>query len=306
MFTEPGGASPWGDWPTAEACVRVPVTTVWVSPDAPRGCDTAITQPEPRVERWMSALGTSERLDLLGRVNTQALLGEPVQIITERNGWSEIRLPWQPTAQNKTGYPGWVPTSHLGPAPARTPNANLCCVSERLTLAKNNTARGEAIVLSIGTVLPLINPNTLRHPDGYDLEVSRQSLEPDGSPFATAQKFLGVNYLWSGISGWGVDCSGLVMISARTNGVVVPRDSTDQFDAAKSGTLNLPAPSLRWFVHPESHPKAGAIRHVAFALPTDETQKPHSNLMLHAPRTGFAVEVISQSEEPYATDAAEF
>ena len=48
-----------------------------------------------------------------------------------------------------------------------------------------------------------------------------------------AKRFLGIRYLWGGLSAWGFDCSGLVWDIFRTFGRTIPRDADPQF---RSGT----------------------------------------------------------------------
>ena len=105
------------------------------------------------------------------------------------------------------------------------------------------------------------------------------------------EQFLGIGYLWSGLSGWGVDCSGLIHVCARAAGMRIPRDSIDQYGAIERGEVDLP---LLFFAHPPDHERAGRIRHVAWDL-GDAT-------MLHAPRAGFVVEVINQMTPPFDSD----
>ncbi len=45
---------------------------------------------------------------------------------------------------------------------------------------------------------------------------------------ASAMKLLGVPYLWGGMSAKGVDCSGLVRISYIMNGILLPRNASQQ------------------------------------------------------------------------------
>lgn len=45
---------------------------------------------------------------------------------------------------------------------------------------------------------------------------------------AEAEKLLGVPYLWGGMSAKGVDCSGLVRISCIMNGILLPRNASQQ------------------------------------------------------------------------------
>jgi cell wall-associated NlpC family hydrolase len=47
---------------------------------------------------------------------------------------------------------------------------------------------------------------------------------------ATARRFLGVPYVWGGMSAEGVDCSGFVSQVYWANGVTLPRDADMQFD----------------------------------------------------------------------------
>jgi hypothetical protein len=53
-----------------------------------------------------------------------------------------------------------------------------------------------------------------------------------GDPVAEARAYLGAPYLWGGMSGLGIDCSGLVHMAYRRTGRLVPRDAGQQEDAA--------------------------------------------------------------------------
>jgi len=59
--------------------------------------------------------------------------------------------------------------------------------------------------------------------------VPLQQLAPIGRNFtdfvAVAERFIGVPYLWGGDSNIGLDCSALVHIALRAQGIAVPRDS---------------------------------------------------------------------------------
>ncbi|HYB29391.1 MAG TPA: hypothetical protein VEF89_22460 [Solirubrobacteraceae bacterium] len=53
-----------------------------------------------------SVLSTAARLGLDGRIETQALLGEPVRMLAHRGSWTRVAVPDQPTPLNSQGYPG--------------------------------------------------------------------------------------------------------------------------------------------------------------------------------------------------------
>jgi len=55
--------------------------------------------------------------------------------------------------------------------------------------------------------------------------------DSSGSPIDVARSYLGTRYLWGGMTEHGIDCSGLVHMSYRRVGKLVPRDADQQEDA---------------------------------------------------------------------------
>ena len=78
-------------------------------------------------------------------------------------------------------------------------------------------------------------------------------------PLEHARSLLGARYEWGGMTGRGIDCSGLVHMSFRASGRVVPRDA-DQQEAAG---IPVSAADLR-SGDLISYGDAGGVDHIAF------------------------------------------
>jgi hypothetical protein len=65
---------------------------------------------------------------------------------------------------------------------------------------------------------------------GYPGWIRLEHLTGD-TPLELARSFLGTPYEWGGLSAAGIDCSGLVHLSYRLAGRVVPRDAWQQDEA---------------------------------------------------------------------------
>ncbi|HEY8791942.1 MAG TPA: NlpC/P60 family protein [Gaiellaceae bacterium] len=81
-----------------------------------------------------------------------------------------------------------------------------------------------------------------------------------GAPLDVARSYLGTRYLWGGMTDDGIDCSGLVHMSYRRLGRLVPRDA-DQQEAAGLVVSELRPGDLITYGEP-----GGPADHVAFWL----------------------------------------
>jgi cell wall-associated NlpC family hydrolase len=71
-------------------------------------------------------------------------------------------------------------------------------------------------------------------------------------PLEAAQRLLGAPYLWGGMTDQGIDCSGLVHMSFRAAGRLVPRDA-DQQEAAGTPVAELQPGDLISYGEPADH-----------------------------------------------------
>jgi cell wall-associated NlpC family hydrolase len=95
---------------------------------------------------------------------------------------------------------------------------------------------------------------------------------------ATAKRFLGLRYLWGGLSAWGYDCSGLTWAVYRAHGITIPRDADAQFAAgAPVSTSTLRPGDLVFYGVKHVH-------HVAMAV--------GNGLMIESPNSASAVRIV--------------
>jgi cell wall-associated NlpC family hydrolase len=119
---------------SGEVVCAVEAATEWTSPDAPRDVDAPALLDVPDLVGWTGALGAEERLGLHGRVDTQLSRGEPGVVLEERDGWTHVAAPWQPSPRDPRGYPGWVRSAHLAAssAAATTPAPEIAATADAI------------------------------------------------------------------------------------------------------------------------------------------------------------------------------
>jgi cell wall-associated NlpC family hydrolase len=93
--------------------------------------------------------------------------------------------------------------------------------------------------------------------------VREEELAGAGDPVELARRYLGAPYLWGGLTERGIDCSGLVHMSYRAIGRLVPRDADQQEDAgAEVEEADLrPGDLITYAENGETH-----ATHIAFWL----------------------------------------
>ena len=284
------------------AWISVAVARLWDSPAAPWRVDApALAQPV-RFRAWLAAMTLAQRRALDVRSQSEALLGARVVVTALRPGWAKVVVASEPTPLDRRGYPGWIPTRQLtARAPAQYRRVATVMVPTTW-LSTDSLAPHRTMEISLGTQLPVLAVlgATVRVvlPTGAIQRVASSAvvLHASGTAAAantaagvvrTARSLLGVSYLWGGLSGFGVDCSGLVWLAFGVHGVVTPRDADPQYRAGRR-VLSLRIGDLLFYA------SGAVVHHVSFYL--------GGGLMLHAPGTGSPVQIARVSQQPLRSE----
>jgi gamma-D-glutamyl-L-lysine dipeptidyl-peptidase len=281
------------------ATVAVAVATVWRHRSSPRAVDAPALENPVRIRTWLDTMSLAQRRALSGRADTQTLLGERVTVLAVSGGWARVVVPDQPSPLDSRGYPGWLPARQLVADTASASGTTVTVVTPKAWLRSPTGTR--LLRVSFGTRLTALGPAgaTWRVvlPDGRTAEVAASRVVTGSLPVtarsivASARQFLGLSYLWSGNSGFGFDCSGLMETVFRAHGLVIPRDTTAQAIAGRAVTrAALRAGDLVFFA------RNGKVHHVGMYV--------GNGLMLHAPHTGSHVMLTPMSTPTYAREYA--
>ncbi|MGV3761157.1 NlpC/P60 family protein [Parapedobacter sp.] len=223
---------------------------------------------------------------------SQVLLGTMVDLLQRQHGYYRVRTP--------EGYIAWVATSSVTPM---TPmevkqwkSAKKVIVTadfgHSYTKPDHQSLRVSDLVM--GNLLTLLDRSGsfyhVQYPDGRLAYVDNKLVRPFDEWLGTrnvtsenvltiAKSMMGVPYLWGGTSVKGVDCSGFTKTAYFMNGLVIPRDASQQvlvgepIDILSAGELdtekalrNLRPADLLFFASGKGRSPDARITHVALYL----------------------------------------
>ncbi|MCL4262770.1 MAG: C40 family peptidase [Anaerolineae bacterium] len=149
--------------------------------------------------------------------------------------------------RQEDGYLGWAYAPYLGDAPSAAPTHLVCEPVALLRQEPDERAGLENRVLA-GTAVVVTNTQNgwqqitwAGLPGGWLpaahlrplTDLPQAAAAQRAQLIADAPRFTGVPYLWAGVSGYGIDCSGYVQLLYRLAGVTLPRDADMMFAAGQ-------------------------------------------------------------------------
>lgn len=182
---------------------------------------------------------------------TQSLFNQPVTILEERDSWAKVKT--------VDGSLGWLRLKFIDrdctSVKKEIYTERIVITGKKKTVYTNYGGGATLKDVSMGTEFfvkskkknyyEVVVPGNLT---GWvekkdTIQIGADSTIPKTSPedfAATVEKFMDTQYLLGGVSAWqGVDGSGVVYISARINGIELPRSTLEQYSFMKAGVESV-------------------------------------------------------------------
>jgi len=229
----------------------------------------------------LSACNIRTRAGHSQELSTQATLGTPLRVYKEDGGWYRVQTPddylgWLDSGgfelMDEATYNTWMQKakvvylsdfgfSYSEPDTESTPVSDLV---EGYILAFRGTENNFAEVSYPDGRIAYIPAAEVM---GYDLWLASRDPNQENI-LAKAYDFVGRPYLWGGTSGKGIDCSGFTKTVFYLNGVILPRDASQQVHTGveietDTSLQNLQVGDLLFFGRKATEDRPERIVHVA-------------------------------------------
>jgi len=175
---------------------------------------------------------------------TQALLGTPVLVLKAQRGWYLVQTPdnyiaW--TNEESLQQCSWVELENWK-------TARKIIYTQTSGYAMDTLQQYRVSDLVEGNILAIISESmdfwTIRYPDGRMAVVGKTDAEEwlswlsstvptESTIMEKAMEFQGLPYLWGGTSAKGMDCSGFTKTVYMMQGIILPRDASQQVNVGE-------------------------------------------------------------------------
>lgn len=155
-------------------------------------------------------------------IDTEAVLGDRVMAYGDLDGHTFVQL-------ERDGYVGYLPAGSLGPAEPEP--THVVTALRTFLYPEPDLKRPPLGFLGLGARLTATGTagEYLETPGGFVFTEHCAGAEFTAPDFAgTAERLVGVPYLWGGRTSLGLDCSGLVQLCLHAAGRACPRDADQQ------------------------------------------------------------------------------
>lgn len=219
---------------------------------------------------------------------TQSLLGTIVNVLKYEDGWYLIQTPDK--------YISWVDDDGIFLVNEEEligwKNAEKIIITEPYSIAyeEKNVNGPKMSDLVIGDILKLITFENgyinVEFPDGRKGFIKKnhgkdynswlkEIVASNKSIIETASEYMGLPYLWGGTSSKGFDCSGFTKTVYYLNGIILPRDASQQVHVGElvnteNNYTQLTAGDLLFFGTKKTENKKEKITHVGIYLGENE------------------------------------
>ncbi len=219
---------------------------------------------------------------------TQALLGSRVRLLKELRSWILVQTPdkyisWMEsgnlTRMNKSQISEWESSKRI----IYTKEYGIC-------YSKKDASSDPVSDIVAGDILKELNRDNnfveVEFPDkriGYIADNECEDFNSwlnsrkinSENIISTAKKFMGTPYLWGGTSTKLMDCSGFTRTVFFLNGILLPRDASQQVNVGtavdtKNGFSNLKPGDLLFFGQKATPTTKEKVTHVAIYLGNEE------------------------------------
>jgi gamma-D-glutamyl-L-lysine dipeptidyl-peptidase len=215
---------------------------------------------------------------------TQALLGHPVKVFRKKGGWYLVQTPDQYVSwadddgvelMTDKELMAWktagkvIYTNDFGFAYSEK-NVNSIPVGD---LVKGNILKKIAVEDDFTQVeYPDKRRAYIYSSEIEDLNTFTREVEPSGENIVSSSfRLMGIPYLWGGTSMKGIDCSGFTKTVFYNNGIILPRDASQQVHSGdpvdiSNGFGNLKPGDLLFFGSKATDKKKERVTYVAIYI----------------------------------------